>query len=352
MGPSATIQHIRHIAAQGLGARLAIPAMVDAMERLVPSRTRTFIWLDDDGNQTDMYEKEPIPEAIETLVAAGPSLAADPNAPSTNKMALSPFEYGGWRVFEHFPGWDKSILKNEIFRRYGIGNNVDFPLRQAGKTRAILAFGREPGSRSYARREIDAMLGLRAHFVHALDCADVSLAANETATPDDPQIVLVEPDGRTASESPSIALLLSQLSGGWTRSRLSSGGLAPPPLREVMRRLDLADDGVNVLPPTLVAQTPWGSIKVIAHQRSAGGEYVISLQRLVPRALARIRKAAFLDLSPREREVAVAMCTSANGEAIAQLVGLSPASYREYARRIYGRLGVDGRIGVKDLLDS
>ncbi|MCC6924915.1 hypothetical protein [Novosphingobium sp.] len=352
MGPSATIQHIRHIAAQGLGARLAIPAMVDAMERLIPSRTRTFMWLDDDGNQTDMYEQQPIPEAIEAMIAAGPELAADPHAPSTNKMAQSPFEYGGWRVFEHFPGWDKSMLKNEIFRRYGIGNNLDFPLRQGRKTRAILAFGREPGSSSYTRREVEAMLGLRAHFLHALDCVDVTLSIEQAATPDDPQILLVEPDGRIETSSPTAKLLLSQLAGAWDGRNLVNVTSAPASLRELMRRLDLAEEGRNAQPPSQVISTPWGTIKVIAHQRTAGGEYVISLHRLVPRALARIRKAAFLDLSPREREVAVAMCTSANGEAIAQLVGLSPASYREYARRIYGRLGVEGRIGVKDLLDS
>lgn len=121
---------------------------------------------------------------------------------------------------------------------------------------------------------------------------------------------------------------------------------------EVVQRLNDARQGRNRFPPSLEAATRWGRFKVIAHLRSGSGETVVSIQRLIPRQLRRLNRACGFALSPREREVAVAMCGLGNGDAIARSVGLSAATYREYARRIYARLGVEGRAGVRELLDS
>lgn len=353
MGPSATIQHVRHLAAQGLPAQMAIAAMVDALEGVMPSRTRTYLWADANGLPCDTYDRDLIPEAVDEFTYLAPQLAADSNAPSFDKMLHSRDEFGGWRRFLRLPGWDRSALKNVIFRAYGIGNNLDFPIRDAaGRPQAILAFGREPGSKAYTRSEVEAVLALRPHFLHAMNSEAALGEAEAHAGDSDVEIIMVGTDGTICNASQKAALILFQLRPTKWIEPATSSSTAPAPVLEVVRRLIAAREGCNIEPPSLEMATPWGRIRIIAHTLSRSGEVVVSLQRLLPRRLRRLQRVAKFDLSPREREVAVAMCGMGSGDVIARSVGLSAASYREYARRIYSRLGVGGRAGVASLLDT
>jgi len=353
VGLSAAVQHVRHIAALGLPDRMAVAAMIDALEEVVPTRTRTFLWADEDGIPCDTYDRDLIPSAVNEFNELSPQLAADRNAPSLDKMLNSPDEYGGWQRFQHLPGWDMSALKNIIFRAYGIGNNLDFPIRDArGRARSILTLGREPGSCPYSRREIAAVLSLRSHFLHAIE-SHAAMSAREVCGPDgEVEVVLIGQDGSICTATEPGLVLLRQLAPQSDEILFYGRGRAPGPVLEVVRRLEEASDGLNHQPPSLEAWTHWGRFKVIAHLRSGTGETIVSIQRMIPRRLRRLRHAATLPISPRERQIAVAMCGLGSGDAIARTLQLSTSTYREYARRIYARLGVEGRDGVRELLDS
>lgn len=350
MGPSATVQHLRHIAVQGLPPKLAVAEMVDALDHLIPTRTKIFFWVGDQLAPHDFYEREPLLDALDAYMCQAQQLAADPEEPSFDMLANSPVEYGGWRRFQTMPRWDRSVLKNEVFRPYGIGNNLDFTIRHNGRSVGVLAIAREPGSTPYSRREIETVLATREHFRHAMTAPEV-LSASADRGDGDVAIALVQADGTVAQADDRAGLLLHQLARPLPFLRLR-GEPAPAPVREVIRRLALARDGRGEAPPSLATPTLWGTIRVTAHTVSGNGEYVISLQRLVPRQVPRMRRSIGLDLSPREREVALAMCEPGDGDAIARRSGLSAASYREYARRIYRRLGVEGRAGVAGLLGT
>jgi len=353
VGLSAAVQHVRHIAALGLPDRMAVAAMVDSLEEAVPTRTRTFLWADQDGMPCDTYDRDLIPWVIDEFNELAPALAADPNAPSLDKMLNSPDEFGGWLRFQALPGWDRSALKNIIFTAYGIGNNLDFPIRDtSGRARSILTLGREPGSRPYTRREISAVLSLRPHFLHAID-SHATLSEAETCGPDgNVEIVMIGQDGTVCAATDRGLSLLYQLKPPSSLVLKIGCDRAPEPVLEVVRRLGLASEGMNQLPPSLEVTTPWGRFKNIAHLRSATGETAVSLQRMIPRNLRRLRRAASLPISPRERQIAVAMCGLGSGDAIARSLGVTASTYREYARRIYARLGIEGRDGVRELLDS
>lgn len=353
MGLSSAVQHVRQIAALGLPDRMAVAAMVDALAEVVPTRTRTFLWADEDGMPCDTYDRDLIPWVIDEFNELAPALAADPNAPSLDKMLNSPDDFGGWLRFQALPGWDRSALKNIIFAAYGIGNNLDFPIRDnSGRACSILTLGREPGSRPYTRREISAVLSLRPHFLHAIDSHE-ALSAAEICGPDgNVEIVMIGQDGTICTATERGQSLLFQLKPPSNLIMKVGCDCAPVPVLEVVRRLEHASEGLNCLPPSLEVATAWGRFKVIAHLRSATGETVVSIQKMVPRKLRRFQRAASLPISPREREIAVAMCGIGSGDSIARSLGVSASTYREYARRIYSRLGVEGRDGVRELLDS
>lgn len=172
MRSSAAVQHIRHIASLGLPAQIAIPEMVESLQDVAPSRTNAFFWLDRDFLPSDYYQRDINLEAIEAFLFDAPRLART-DEPSIDKLARSPIEFGACTALPALPNWDKSVMKNEVFARLGIGNCLDFSIREHGRTRALLTVNREPGSAAFTKVEIAAIIGLRGHFLHAM-CAAVS----------------------------------------------------------------------------------------------------------------------------------------------------------------------------------
>lgn len=349
MRPSAAIQHIRHIAAQGLPPLMAVPAMVDALEELVPARTRTFVWLDEQGYTASLYEREPIPDALDAFNLATAELVAR-GEPSVIDLATAPDEFGGWRRFLHHPLWDRSVMKNELFRPYGIGNNLDFPLRDRGQTRALLAICREPGSRAFTRAEVEAVLTLRPHFLYAMQAPETLALACEKGG--DVALALIGDDGTVCDASAEARFLMYQLCCGPNGNAPVLARRAPPAVRDIISRLSVHESAPRHDPPTRDVRTAWGSIRITAHMRATSGETVVTLQRFLPKAMARLDRLRQLDLSPREREVAFAMGALGSGDEIASTMGLTIGAYRQMAKRIYSRLGVTGRDGVRQLLDS
>lgn len=328
---------------------MAVPAMVDALEELVPARSRTFVWLDEQGKTASLYEREPIPEALDAFNLATEDLVRR-GEPSVIDLSNSPEDFGGWRRFLHHPLWDRSVMKNELFRPYGIGNNIDFPLRDRGRTRALLAICREPGSRDFTRAEVDAVLGLRSHFLYAMHAPDtLALACDKGG---DVALALIGDDGTVCEASAEASFLMYQTCCGPEGNAPVLARHAPEPVRHTVSVLRAAGHTPLASPPMRDVQTAWGRIRITAHMRAKSGETVVTLQRFLPKAVARLDRLRQLDLAPREREVAFAMSKDGSGEAIAGKLGLTSGAYRQMAKRIYARLGVTGRDGVRQLLDS
>lgn len=345
---SASIQHVRQIAVQGLAPGVAIPAMVDAIEHVVPTRMQTFVWLDKHGMTRAIYEREPIPEALDAFNSQTPELVRR-GEPSVVDLARGDAEFGGWRRFLAHPMWHRSVMKNELFRPYGIGNNLDFPIRINGRTVALLALCREPGSRRFSRAEVDAVLALRPYFAHAMAAPD---ALQDSCEPSGGSVFLfIAGDGTVLDPGPRACLLLYQLGETENRFGRFETRTAPPAIARVIRRFDSAGSGRNERPPSDFVDTRWGRIGIVVHGRARSGEYAVTLQKFEPRVLRRLERVRQLDLSPRERELALAMCGTQSGEAIAAGAGLTVGSFRQSAKRIYRRVGVEGREGLVELID-
>ena len=345
MGPSAVIQHVRHIALQGFSPKMAVAAMVDALDLLIPTRTKIFFWVGEDNTPSDFYERDPLMSALDAYFSQSALMAADPDEPSFDKLANSPVDFGGWKRFERFANWDRSIMKNEVFGAYRIGNNLDFTIREGGQPIGVLAIAREPDSTPYSRRDIEAVLALRGHFVHAMN-APQALERADTVHDGSVVTALIGSDGTIVSASGAAQLVLHQLRPRENPLRLD-GLLAPDPVRQVVELMLASNDGRACAPPHRSVRNSWGRFRIIAHSLAPDGSCLVSIERFVPSELIWTKRASQLDLSPRERELAVAMCGALGSEGIAAKFGLTLGSYREYSRRIYRRLDVEGRAGLK-----
>jgi len=347
---SAAIQHIQHIASLGLAPRVAIPEMVDALQAVIPSSTNCFLWLDEQGHPCDFYERHPIAEAADAFLLQTPMLEAT-GQPSIAKLIRARGEFGNWWQFTAFDGWDRSVMKNELFRPYNIGNNMDFQLRDRGRPIGLLTVNREPNSIAFRRKEIEAMLGLRAHFVHAMNAPATSPdRAGQVA---DAQIatMLVEPNGRIIGMDANATMCLHQLKQSDVRIPLCVE-VVPDKVLAVVERLDRVANGRTSLPATSDIATDWCTMRVTAHPMNTGAGVVITFQRLVPLVIRQLRNLARAPLSPGERRIALQFCSELTPDRIASEAGVTLASVREYSKRIRTKLGVNNREGVRALVSA
>ena len=348
--PSAACQHIQHIAAQGLPPRVAVPAMVDALQHVMPSATNCFVAVNSTSELDWFYERHPIPEAIDAFMTRSEELHRC-GEPSMIGLLASHKDYGAWWDFKRKDNWDRSVMKNELFRPYNIGNNMDFVLRDQGRPKGLLTINREPGSRPFTRNELESVLTLRSHFIHAMNARHPSQPAPHDR-PDEVTVAMFGTDGTLASATDEANSLLYYLKPATPGAIELTCKQAPPAVMEVLHRLQRVREGRQAQAPSLDAQTPWGKIRIVAHDMPGADTIIVTLQRLVPLTVRRLQTLATLDLAPSERRVALLMCGREDSQAIAAQAGLSISSYREYAKRIYARLNVNGRSGVKALLDS
>lgn len=322
--------------------------MVDALQNFVPSVTGTFAWLDENLMPMDFYIGEVIPSALEAFMGQTPELIAK-GEPNMHQLACAPAEYGNWWAFTASPKWDMSVMRNELFRPYGIGNNMDFSLRDRGITKALLTVNREPGSRPFTKSEINAVLSLRGHFLHAMAASENPRSDGDTILDDTIATAIFDQDGSFVMAGPHAELLLYQLQPqGQPQHYLCKS--APPAVRSVMASLAKIRKGELAVAPSNDVRTFWGDIRVAAHMMTADNQVVVTLQRLEQKIVRRMRRLAQLDISPRERKVAIQLCGTLSSGEIAKATGLTESSFREYAKRIYGRLNVQGRDGVRVLL--
>jgi DNA-binding NarL/FixJ family response regulator len=347
---SAAIQHIQHIAALGLPPEVAVPQMVDALQFVVPSATNCFMWLDENCAPVRYYERHPIPSALDAFMGQSQALEAK-GEPNIMRLTRASGDYGNWWAFTAESGWEMSVMRNELFRPYNIGNNMDFLIRDRGQPRALLTVNREPGSAPFSQMEINVLLSLRGHFLHAM-AAPPDKYQSETFVPDnDVACVIFDRAGSLISSGPNADLLLYQLRPVAETIQIGSEN-APPSVQSLLSQLEKARNGHLTAAPSSDVRTIWGDIRVAAHMMTADKLVIVTLQRLESRIVRRMRRLAQLDLSPRERRVALAMCEMTSAGDIARDTGLTESSFREYAKRIYGRLDVQGRDGVRVLLDS
>ena len=351
MRRSAALQHIRHLSSLGLPARVAIPAMVDALADLVSARTRNFIWLNAHGMPCDMYEREPIASALNTFFEQMPILVKS-HEPSIDKMLRVPVDYGAGLLMMRLPNWENSVMHNEVFRPYGIGYHLDFPIRDGAQARGVLTINREPGSCEFTSHQIEDVLSLRKFFLHAMSAPEVLLEA-ATAS-DQVSLVVLAGDGTVLQCEPGASQLFSQLSGQTSNSfrMLTRQDRAPAELQDMANKLAALQSGADAAPPMKDITTRWGRIRIRAHSRDAQGNCYLTVQQLLSKTIHRMTRLAQSDLSPRERRIALAMCSSGAGDDVAQICGVTAASYRQYAKRIYARLEVEGRDGLRQHLDD
>jgi hypothetical protein len=358
MRSSEAVRHIQHVASMGLAPHVAIPVMLKTMQHVVPARHVPFFWANSEGIITDFCPGEISPLTMESSMMLGRYNTPN-DVPTMDRLLLGPRLINNTELLMQMSGWGRSAFYNDMIRGNNGEKSVDFQLRDGGGVKGCFAIARDLKDRSFQADEVRQVAALVPHFKHAMNAPGEIEAQELIASPDTSHII-ANTAGEIISFSANSANMLLQLYGKPMGSgdRLSEYyKRLPPAAMLVLERLRLVQSGRDAQPATLEVPTRWGLFRVSAVPMQATLDtpsemVIVTIQPLIDKRVARAERLIGTDLTAAERRVALRMAGEGNGDVIARDLGLQTSSYRQYAKRIYTALGVNGRMAVKALIDG
>jgi hypothetical protein len=351
------VRHIQQIAVMGLDQRVAIPAMVDALRHVVPANQIPFCWTNPDGMVVDFYGPDVVPQTLEELMMLDRHSVPD-HVPTIDGVLNGPRPYNNNALYRQRDGWSRSAYFNDMLRGNRAEKSVDFPLRDASGIRGAFSIARSLRDSPMLAEEMRRVAALIPHFLHAMNAEPADLMAEVSETGKAAYIV-VTLAGEIVSYSAGGAGAILQL----CNMPLEYGvrfsdhlNRLPPVAMLVLERMRSIQSGLSGQPASLEVPTRWGPFRVSAVPMQAtpgtpSETAIISVHPLTDKRLMRAERLTETDLTQAERRVALRMADPGDGDAIARDLGLTVGAYRQYAKRIYAALHVDGRLGVKAWLD-
>lgn len=354
-------RYIQQIAAQGWSPQVAIPLMMAGIGWLVGSESNPFFWAGADGMITDFHIPVFRPWTHESSAMLN-RFNTSGEVPTMDRLLLGPRLVNNTELLRRLAGWNRSVFKNDMLRGNNAENSVDFQIRDSSGPRACFAVTRSIRERPLGAREMQRIAKLVPHFLHAInarrDQADGNHGDDEPNNAM-PCHVLVSRSGEIIGRGDNSCRHLLELHdrplafGESLSHRLER---LPHTALRVLDRLNRLGNGEDSRPAAEEVVTRWGRFRVSAHplvpgDASRGDTVVLTIQPLVDRRVRRIQRLAQSSLTPGEQRIALRMADPGNGAQIAEELGISAAAYRQYAKRIYATLAVDGRLGVMRYTD-
>jgi DNA-binding CsgD family transcriptional regulator len=262
-------------------------------------------------------------------------------------------------LLQQLDGWSRSVFYNDMLRGNKGENSVDFQLRDSSGIRGAFAISRGLQDRPMVAEEMRRVAALAPHFIRAMN-SDATINEHETIASPEMAHIIANRTGEIISYSADSANRILQLYniplGHGVRFSDVLNRL-PPAAMVVVERLQMIQSDQGAQPASLEVPTRWGLFRVSAVPMQASPDIlsetvIVTIQPLITKRVKHAAKLLDTDLTAAERRVALRMAGTGDGDAIARDLGIKTSSYRQYAKRIYTTLGVDGRMGVKQFLDS
>lgn len=347
MKPSEVLAHIQQISCLGLPSEVAIPAMLDSLEMLVPASNVSFVWTDAGGRIQNLYVREPVFSAIDFLLHSSSQLEPDF---SFQKQATSELSTGFIARFRGSTDYFSTVAYNEIFKPCGMTEVYDLILKDHQGSRGVGMIGRLSPT-PFTAEERNRIEALRPWLLHALDAPPVE-ALNSAETGEE-AILLCDQQGRIVEMGPNARKLLLYAGNGQIApgARIASlGDAMPESVRRVCHNLAAVQAGRATGVPSARLNTPWGAFNFRAHLMGGGSSGVaagdllaVVIRRERPLPLQLHDRVGTLPLTPRQRQVAVRIGLGRSPESIQRDLELSAGTYRRHAEEIHGRLDVHSR---------
>ena len=336
---------VRSLCALGLPAEQLIPALLEALHRVIPSSRNLFDWTDGDGNLVRYYFEGPIDHEVtrqyfeefhnrreaEVMTAFRDAVTGRARVQSARELDS--------------PAFYRSALYNEIWRPQGLHSRIEAIVRGLdGKPLGSIVLYRGLRERPFAAEDERLLAAVVPYVARALESSAALVPAAG-----------LQRSGRRAVLSLSEAGVLQQLSRDAHKLlMLSHGGVTPecasrgpraqdfPALAALVGQLRLRADSTRAA--TLTLDNAWGRFvyeaQALAPVVDAPAVIHVAIEHLESRELARRRVLAALPLSAAQSEVCALLLAGLTQPEIARRLGVEPSTVADHVRQIHLRLDV------------
>lgn len=123
MNRAETVAHIQHISCLGLSSEVAVPAMLQALETIVPASNSNFVWTDAKGGVANYYARYVDPASLDIMLHHS-HLLSRPGEISFEMHSRSTLMTGNLDRFR--VEWDlgRTITYNEIWNTVRLGERT------------------------------------------------------------------------------------------------------------------------------------------------------------------------------------------------------------------------------------
>ena len=343
---AAATAYIRELCALGLSSELFIPALLEAMHRVIPSARNLFDWVDAEGSIRRYYFEGPIDHAIARLYfdefynrreAEAMPKYADVIRGGTSIRSADELNH---------PQFFESALYHEIWRPQRLHFRLEAVVRGADvKPLGSLVLYREKGDRIFERADEQKLATLLPYIARALASGRggaVDYAQHDRRAAQ----VNLDSGGRIVhlSRNAHKVLLLAHgdIAPGVSASAPESGDF--PTLGILHRQvLRMVEPGAS--PCALSLTNAWGRFdfraeRLDAVDASQGSLVGVTIHHLVPREVRDLNAIESLPLSIAQKKVCSLLVKGWSQPQIAKRLGVSPSTVTDHVRKIYGKLDV------------
>jgi DNA-binding CsgD family transcriptional regulator len=345
---TAAVAHIRQLCCLGLGGQVIMPALLQALHWIIPSRSNVFTWTDESGEMTNVcFEELVTPERV--ALCLGALYDKDENEGRTELSE-------GTRPLPR--GVKSEAVIAKVSYDVPLCNPITRPSERPVALRAIvrenacslgtLMLCREPGDPPFTQREEKTLLTLTSYLARALqnnrDLRGPFADGGESG------LIVLDAENRLAygSATGRHLLLLS------AHALVAPGSIIPlddavltPAITQLCEDLRAAFSARDALVSSWRRQNPWGQFVFRAYplqsEESANPLTGITIERQEPLPLRMMRTMQALPLSPKQKEICLLLSYGYSHCTISKRLNISQHTVSEHVHKIYAKLEVNTR---------
>ena len=337
---------IRALCSLGLPGEQLIPALLEALHRIIPSSRNLFDWTDTHGNLIRYYFEGPIDAEVarhyfeefynkrEAEVMPGFKQAVTGRA-----VVRSARELDNQAFY-------RSALYNEIWRPQGLHSRIEAIVRNSrNQPLGSLVLYREKGDPAFCAEEEVLLSTLVPYIARGLEGAS-TLPMDFVARRDRKAVINLSGEGTLLHLSQDAQKMLL----------LSHGGITPESVSHAPRRKDYPtltllveqirrNTGASRREVALTVDNAWGRFifeaePLVAVIDANAPAIHVSIQHLEPRPVAWRRTLDGLSLSIAQREVCTLLRAGYTQPEIAAALAIAPSTVADHVKKIYSKLDV------------
>lgn len=350
------IANIRALCALGLPSEQLVPALLEALHRIIPSKCNLFDWTDPKGNLVRYYFEGPIDaEVTRHYFEVFHNRREKEVMPAFRDVVDAPVVRRAAEL-DH-AGFFRSALYNEIWKPQGLCSRVEAVIHGTGRRPlGSLVLYRGPGDAAFTRRDESLLATMVPYIARALE-TDGEIPQDYVRRHNRSAHLSLSSQGKLQQVSRDAQKLLLLAHGGITPE-----GAARTPRPDAYPTLGLLveqvrrNQGLSRANASVTLENAWGRFLFEAEPLmsldAAGPSSIhVTIHHDEPRVIAQRRTLAALPLSVAQKEVCALLQSGCTQAEIAETLSIAPSTVADHVKKIYGKLDVHSVQELRQLLD-